>query len=115
MRDAVRRVGHPCFTIMYDPGNILYYSDGKLDPVTDCQAVLGVVTGISVKDFRPPKEVMLTPGTGQVDFAAVMKRLISGGLTHGPLMIETLAPGDLKQTLREARQAKDFVERLVAR
>jgi sugar phosphate isomerase/epimerase len=114
LRDAFRRVGRPCFTIMYDPGNILYYSGGKLDPVKDCDAVLGAVTGVSVKDFRPPKEVMLTPGTGQIDFAALMKRLVSGGMTHGPLMIETLTPGDLKQTLQEARKAKEFVERIVA-
>lgn len=114
LRDAVQRVHHKNFTVMYDPGNIFYYSDGKIDPVADCEAVLGLVTGISVKDFKAPKEVMLTPGTGQVGFVALMKKLRRGGFTHGPLLIETLAPGDAQQTLAEANKAKEFVERLVA-
>ena len=33
------------------------------------------------------------PGTGQVDFAAVLSRLGQGGFTSGPLLIETLLPG----------------------
>ena len=69
---------------------------------------------MSVKDYRHPKEVALTPGTGQVDFAAMMKKLRAGGFTHGPMMIETLKPGDLAQTLAEAKKAKKFVEQLVA-
>jgi hypothetical protein len=44
-----------------------------------------------------------------------MKKLRGGGFTHGPLWVETLKPGDLAQTLAEARKAKTFVERLVAR
>jgi sugar phosphate isomerase/epimerase len=114
LRAALRQVNRPNFTLMYDPGNIFYYSDGKIDPVDDCQAVLGLVTSLSVKDFRAPKEIMLTPGTGQVDFRALMKKLVQGGFTHGPLMIETLAAGDLDLTLAEAKKAKAFVEKLVA-
>ena len=114
LRDAHQRVNHKHFTLMYDPGNIFYYSEGKVDPAVDCEAVRGLVTGISVKDFRPPKDVALTPGTGQVDFAAMLKKLRAGGFTHGPLLIECLAPGDLAATLAEAKKAKTFVERLVA-
>ena len=114
LRDAFQRVHHRAFTIMYDPGNICFYSDGKIDPVADCQAVLGLVTGMSVKDYRQPKEVALTPGTGQIDFAALVKKLRGGGFTHGPLMIEALKPGSLAETLAEAKKAKQFVERLVA-
>ena len=114
LRDAFERVHHKAFTIMYDPGNIRFYSDGKLDPVADCQAVLGLVTGMSVKDYRHPKEVSLTPGTGQIDFPALIRRLRGGGFTHGPLMIEALKPGGLPETLAEAKKAKEFVERLVA-
>lgn len=114
LRDAFEQVHHKAFTIMYDPGNIYYYSDGKLDPVADCQAVLGVVTGISVKDYRRPKDVALTPGTGQVDFPGLFRALRRGGFTHGPLMIETLKPGGPAETLAEAKKAKQFVERLVA-
>lgn len=114
LRDAHQRVNHKYFTLMYDPGNILYYSDGKVDPAADCEAVRGLVTGISVKDFRGPKDVAMTPGTGEVDFAAMMKKLHAGGLTHGPLLIECVTPGDPAATVAEAKKAKAFVERLVA-
>jgi sugar phosphate isomerase/epimerase len=113
-RELVRSVGQKNFGIWYDPGNILYYSDGKRDPVADAADVDGLVVGMSVKDFLPPKNVAVTPGTGRVDFPGVMKRLRQGGFTGGPLVIECLAPGDLPQLLAEAKKAKRFVEELVA-
>ena len=94
-RKIIDRIGHKNFRIWYDPGNIFFYSDGKLDPVDDAAAVDGVVIGMSVKDFRPPKDVDVTPGTGKVDFAKVLARLKQGGFTCGPLVVECLAPGDL--------------------
>jgi sugar phosphate isomerase/epimerase len=113
-RKTIETVGHANFRIWYDPGNIFYYSDGKLDPVEDAATVDGLVVGMSIKDYRPPKDVELTPGTGQVDFTKVMARLKAGGFTGGPLIIECLAPGDLDQTLAEAKKARQFVEQLVA-
>ncbi len=113
-RQAVEKVGHKNFSILYDPGNILYYSDGKLDPVEDSATVDGLVTGMCIKDYKHPKQVMLTPGTGQVDFPALMKRLAKGGFTHGVLAIECLDPGTLPETLKEAIKARKFVEELTA-
>ena len=98
---------------MYDPGNIFFYSQGKIDPVTDCAALDGHVTGMSVKDYREPKKVDITPGSGQVNFLVLMARLRRGGFTHGPLIIECLSPGDLPALLQEARKARRFVEQLV--
>ncbi|MFW6162927.1 MAG: sugar phosphate isomerase/epimerase family protein, partial [Planctomycetota bacterium] len=102
------------FRIWYDPGNILYYSGGKLDPVDDAATVDGLVVGMCVKDYKHPKEVMITPGTGQVDFPAVLTRLRQGGFTGGALVIECLARGDLPALLAEAKKARRFVEGLVA-
>lgn len=114
-RKTIEQVNHPAFRLWYDPGNIFYYSDAKLDPVDDAATVDGLVVGMSVKDYKHPKNVALTPGTGQVNFPAVMARLKKGGFTSGPLIIETLlSGGDLKQTLEEAKKAKAFVEQLVA-
>jgi sugar phosphate isomerase/epimerase len=112
-RKAVELVNHPNFRIWYDPGNILYYSDAKLDPVEDAATVDGLVVGVCVKDYKHPKDVMVTPGTGQVKFAAVFARLKRGGFTRGPLLIECLRKGDLPQTLAEAAKALAFVENLV--
>ncbi len=112
-RKAIETVGQANFRIWYDPGNIFYYSDGKLDPVDDAPTVDGLVVGMSVKDYKQPKNVNVTPGTGQVDFAKVMARLRRGGFVGGPLIVETLASGDVKQTVGEAKKARAFLEELV--
>jgi len=112
-RKVIEGVGHRNFRLWYDPGNIFYYSDGQLDPAADAATVDGLVVGMSAKDYKQPRNVDVTPGTGKVDFAAVMARLQKGGFTGGPLIVETLAPGDLAHTLEEARKARRFLEELV--
>jgi len=112
-RKTVEMVGHKNFRIWYDPGNIFYYSNAELDPVDDAGTVDGLVVGMCVKDYKHPKNVAITPGTGRVDFAKVMARLKKGGFRRGALVIECLEPGDLKKTLAEARKAREFVENLV--
>ena len=111
-RKAVELVAHPNFRVWYDPGNILYYSNAELDPVEDAPSVAGLVTGMCVKDYKHPKNVAVTPGTGRVEFPAVFRKLEEGGFTGGPLVVECLDPGDLKQTLEEAKKARRFLEDL---
>jgi sugar phosphate isomerase/epimerase len=111
-RKTIEMVNHKNFRIWYDPGNIYYYSDGKLNPVDDAASVDGLVVGMCIKDYKHPKKVDVTPGTGMVDFPAVMKRLKQGGFTGGPLVVECLEPGDLKHTLAEAKKARQFLEKL---
>ncbi len=62
IRDAAKRVNRANFTVMYDPGNIYYYSQGRIDPVEDVKAVAGLVTGVSVKDYLPPDKRGSPPG-----------------------------------------------------
>jgi sugar phosphate isomerase/epimerase len=112
-REAVERVGKKGFRIWYDPGNILYYSDGNRSPVDDAPTVDGLVTGMCVKDYRHPKDVLVTPGMGQVDFPAVFSRLQAGGFKSGPLVVECLEPGDPAHTLEQARKARQFLQTLV--
>jgi sugar phosphate isomerase/epimerase len=114
-RKAINLVGHKNFRVWYDPGNIFFYSDGKIDPVDDVAGADGLVAGVSVKDFKPPKNVMVTPGTGQVDFAKVLAKLKAGGFTAGPLIVECLDKGDLQPTIAEARKARLFLEELTAK
>jgi sugar phosphate isomerase/epimerase len=111
-RKTIEMVNNKNFRIWYDPGNIYYYSDGKLDPVTDAASVDGLVVGMCIKDYKHPKKVDITPGTGMVDFPAVMKRLKQGGFTHGPLVVECLEPGDKEHTLAEAKKTRRFLEEL---
>jgi len=113
LRKAMDTVHHKNFRVMYDPGNICYYSGGEVDPVQDVEVLDGLVAGMCVKDYQAPKSVALTPGTGLVKFPALMARLAKGGFTSGPLIIETLAPGELPQLLEEAKKGRRFVEQLV--
>lgn len=113
-REVVEKVGRDLFRIWYDPGNILYYSDGTLDPVQDAATVNGLVVGMSVKDYLHPKVVDVTPGDGKVDFPGVLKQLQAGGFTGGPLIVECLKEGGLPELLAEAKRAKLFLEKLIA-
>ncbi len=112
-RKAIEKVNHENFRIWYDAGNILYYSGGSLDPSEDAAQVDGLVVGMAIKDYQHPKNVAVTPGTGLVDFPAVLGRLQRGGFRGGPLVVETLAEGSLAQTLEEAKKARRFLEGLV--
>lgn len=111
-RKLIESVGHRSFRLWYDPGNIFYYSDGKRDPVDDSATVDGLVVGMSVKDFLPPKEVNVTPGTGRVAFARVLARLRQGGFQSGPLVVECLAKGDVAFLTAEAKRVRRFLEEL---
>ncbi|MHC4726805.1 MAG: sugar phosphate isomerase/epimerase family protein [Planctomycetota bacterium] len=111
-RKTIEMVGHRNFGIWYDPGNIYYYSDGKRDPVDDAPTVDGLVVGMCIKDYKHPKNVAITPGTGQVNFPAVFERLKEGGFTRGPLIIECLDPGDVERTIVQARKTRLFLEEL---
>jgi len=111
-RKTVEFVGNKNFGIWYDPGNIFFYSDGKLNPVDDAPSVNGLVMGMCVKDFKLPKNVDVTPGTGQVDFAAVLAKLKAGGFKSGALVVECLEPGDPAHTLAEAKKARQLLQTL---
>ncbi len=125
-RKCVELVGHRNFSVWYDPGNIFYYSDGKLDPLVDAPAVDGLVReGLCIKDFKMKttdgklqKDVWVAPGGGQVDFPAVLARLKRGGFAGGDLVIECIdrpEPDSRRALLAEARKAREFVEQLAAR
>jgi len=111
-RKAIELAGHKNFGLWYDPGNIFYYSDGQLDPVDDAATVDGLVVGMSVKDYRPPKEVLVTPGAGKVNFKALLARLKQGGFTRGPLLIECLERGPVEKITADAKKTRIFLEGL---
>jgi len=113
-RKIIEMAGHKNFGIWYDPGNIFFYSGGKVDPVDDVPSVDGLIAGMSIKDFKPPKEVMVTPGTGRVNFREVLARARKGGFTRGPLVVECLDRGDAAKVTAEARKARQLLEELNA-
>jgi sugar phosphate isomerase/epimerase len=110
---AVKSVGHANFKIWYDAGNIIYYT-GK-DPVAELEPILAHVTGFCAKDCAAPKsDVMIQFGTGKVDFAAVFKKLKSGGF-NGPIMVECCKIGaTAAETMAHARANREFLEKVLA-
>ncbi len=112
-KTIMEKVNNRNFGIWYDPGNIFFYSDGDIDPVVDSREVDGMVVGISIKDFSPPKMVDLTPGEGIVDFSKVLANLYKGGFSQGPLMIECLSTGDLDFINSEALKTRFYLEKII--
>jgi sugar phosphate isomerase/epimerase len=110
---ALKTVGHANFKIWYDAGNIIYYT-GK-DPVAELEPILAHVTGFCAKDCAAPKsDVMIQFGTGKVDFAAVFKKLKSGGF-NGPIMVECCKIGaTAAETMAHARANREFLEKVLA-
>ncbi len=108
-RRALERVGREGFAIWYDPGNIVYY-DG-LDPLEELEPVARDTVGVCIKDCRGGKKgsVAITPGDGEVDFAAVFERLREADFS-GPMLVETLGPGE---PAAEARRAFEFLSGLL--
>lgn len=114
-RQHIEKVGHKNFKLLYDPGNVYFYTDGKLDPVDDAEDVDGLVVGLCVKDFRLPKNVNVTPGTGMVNFPKLLARLKEGGFTKGSMMVETLDNrGDNSYIINEAKKSLLFLEELTS-
>ena len=125
-RQCIELVGHDNFSLWYDPGNIFFYSNGELDPVDDAlQAGDLVKVGMCIKDFimrdkdgKPTRDVWVTPGTGRVDFPAVLKALKKGGFTGGALVVECVdrpdgPETDLPTLLAGAKKARKYVEGLI--
>lgn len=112
-RKYIERIGHKNFGLWYDPGNVYFYTDGKLNPVDDAEHIDNIVFGMSVKDFKMPKDVAVTPGTGMVDFSKLLKRLKKGGFNNGPLVVEGLDRGDFNFVTSEARKVREYIEDII--
>ena len=112
--EQIKKVNHDNFKLWYDPGNVYHATHGETDPVNDAAGLNGYVVGMAVKDFRLPRNVNVTPGTGMVDFPELMARLRQGGFTQGPLVVECVDPGDLAFLTSEARKAREFLEKIIS-
>ena len=87
---TMREIDHPAFTLCYDPGNIIYYTQGRLRPETDVGKVAGAVSCLIVKDCTVEDgvpDVMVTAGDGLVDFSTVLATLAGNGF-RGPAYVE---------------------------
>lgn len=114
LRRIVEYVNRPEFKIWYDPANIFYYSDGKIDPLDDVAYCKGLIVGMSVKDYQHPKNVNVTPGAGMVNFPVLFKKLVQSGFTSGALLVECLSKGDYQFVINEAKKTREFLSNIIA-
>lgn len=112
--EQIKKVSHHNFKLWYDPGNVYHATHGETDPVNDAAGLNGYVVGMAVKDFRLPRNVDVTPGTGMVDFPKLLDILRQDGFTRGPLVVECVDPGDLAFLTSEARKAREFLEKIIS-
>ncbi len=109
-------VDHPAFGISYDPGNIIYYTEGERRPEPDAARVAPLVTTAIIKDCivrDDTPDVMITPGEGWVDFRAVLGGLVSGDFA-GPLYLETVGGKTVEEIDANVRRTRPFVLDILA-
>lgn len=107
---CIERVNHPNFTLWFDAGNIIYYTDK--DPVTELARVAKYVTGFCAKDCAVKGgDVMLQFGTGKVDFVGVFQKLKEAHF-KGPVMVECCAGKTIQEVTDNARANRLFLEKI---
>ncbi len=87
---AHAQVGHPAFAICCDPGNIIYYTNGKRRPESDIDEVAPLASTAIIKDctvIDGKPDVMVTAGDGLVDFPVILAGLDRAGFS-GPCYVE---------------------------
>jgi sugar phosphate isomerase/epimerase len=113
---AQEEVDHPSFGICYDPGNIIYYTEGEVMPEVGIERVAplacaGIVKDCVVRDGEP--DVMVTPGEGLVDFEKVLGGLVKGGF-EGPLYVECVGGKEVDEIDENVRSTLEFVRGILA-
>ena len=111
---ALDTVDHEGLEIWYDPGNIIYYTGQN--PTEDVKDIAGRVAGVCVKDCANGMKgtVAVSPGTGDVDFDAVLGALYDGGF-DGPLVVECVGGEGLEEINAEAAKTVTFLKETLAR
>ena len=111
--DSWKEVNHQNFKICYDAGNLLYYA-GE-DPMAHIREIAPIVGGMCIKDEVGGQkgDVMVTPGDGLVDFAAVFTALKEAGFA-GPCVVECLSGETLDEINHQAVRARHFLEDTLA-
>ena len=113
---AVEKVNHSAFRICYDPGNIIYYTKGKVRPEPDVDDIAEFVTFCIIKDCIIKEDgnpdVWVLPGEGLVDFPVVLGKLIKAGFS-GPLHVECLGGSELDDVNERAWKTREWLKKML--
>ncbi len=117
LQATTEAVDHPAFGICFDPGNIIYYTVGERRPEGDVEKIAARVTTFIVKDCAidgDKPDVMITPGTGLVDFPLVLAKLRAVGF-DGPCYVECVGGGpEAPAVERELTFTRGYIQGILA-
>jgi len=113
---SVEHVNLPALRICYDPGNVIYYTKGKVRPGADVDDVAELVVFCIIKDCiikaDGSPDVWILPGEGLVDFSTVLSKLVNSGFA-GPLHVECLGGAELDDINLRAWKTREWLEKIV--
>ncbi len=106
-------IGHANFGIYYDPGNVHYYTGESA--AGDVKLLGNRAVAMCIKDNAGGRhgDVAIEPGTGEVDFEAVLGTLFENGFS-GPCLVECLGGATLDEVNASAKRTLDFLTRHLA-
>ncbi|WP_027470100.1 sugar phosphate isomerase/epimerase family protein [Deefgea rivuli] len=96
------------FMLSFDPGNLLYYSAGQIQPEDYIDALAPYCANFIIKDYQltpSGPSVAVTPGEGEVDFLSLIRSLHTHQF-NGPLYLELVAGAALPEIDRNVRRSQ---------
>ena len=113
--EIVREVGDDGIMVNYDAGNVMDYTQGKVNPLDDFKSCAVQTRSFCIKDHRMfPVNQDCGPGLGEIDHYRLLHRVAFTGRPL-PLCCENISAPNIRATTPEqidalARRAREFLE-----
>jgi sugar phosphate isomerase/epimerase len=117
--EIVREVNDENIRVNYDAGNVMDYTNGKVNPLEDIKTCAELIRSFCIKDHRMfPVDQDCGPGLGEIDHYRLLANVAFTGLDM-PLRCENIfAPRIRPKSAEEidalARRAREFLELVIA-
>lgn len=116
--EIVREVADAGIQVNYDAGNVMDYTQGKVNPLDDIQTCAKEIRSFCIKDHRMfPVNQDCGPGLGEIDHYRLLHHVAFTGHTI-PLCCENISAPKIRPTRPEdvdalARRAREFLEYVI--
>jgi sugar phosphate isomerase/epimerase len=116
--EIVREVADEGIGVNYDAGNVMDYTQGKVNPLEDIQTCAAQIRSLCIKDHRMfPMNQDCGPGFGEIDHYRLLSYVARTGRVL-PLCCENIsAPGLRAKSAEEidalARRSREFLETVI--
>jgi sugar phosphate isomerase/epimerase len=116
--EIVRETADDGIMVNYDAGNVMDYTQGKVDPLDDIRTCAEQIRSLCIKDHRMfPVNQDCGPGLGEIDHYRLLHTIAFRGRTI-PLCCENVFAPKIRPTTPEgvdalARRAREFLELVI--